>query len=55
MEFRLLNKQLIAHNPTAFYINFNSLKIGTFKIEEPGILAPYSQKNGKFSQVKTTP
>lgn len=44
IEFKQLNKQLVVYNPTAFYINFNSIKIGKFKIESPGMLPPYSQK-----------
>ncbi|HGJ5892010.1 MAG TPA: molecular chaperone [Arsenophonus apicola] len=44
IELKQLNKQLVVHNPTAFYINFNSIKIGNFKIETPGVLPPYSQK-----------
>lgn len=50
IEFILLNKQLVAHNPTAFYINFNSIKVGKFKIGEPGMLAPYSQKKWDIKQ-----
>lgn len=50
IEFRQLSKQLIVHNPTAFYINFNSIKIGNFKIESPGMLPPYSQKKWPIKQ-----
>lgn len=42
------NQELIASNPTGYYINLSNLTYNGRKIENPGIVAPYSDTRWKL-------
>ncbi|MDV7023354.1 molecular chaperone [Atlantibacter subterranea] len=49
LTFTRNGNQLVAHNPTPFYISFYSLAVGGKEIPEPGMIAPLASKTWPVS------
>lgn len=45
LTFQTLGTSLVAHNPTPYFISFFSLSVGGEDLEEPGMIAPFSNKS----------
>ncbi|HDG1673664.1 TPA: molecular chaperone [Kluyvera cryocrescens] len=45
LTFQTLGTSLVAHNPTPYFISFFSLSVGGEELEEPGMIAPFSNKS----------
>lgn len=44
LTFQTLGTSLVAHNPTPYFVSFFSLSVGGEDLEEPGMIAPFSNK-----------
>lgn len=49
ITFSVQGNQLTAKNPTPFYINLSELKVGNKKIDDVGVIAPFSTENWTVS------
>lgn len=45
LTFQPLGSSLLAHNPTPYFISFFSLSVGGEELDEPGMIAPFSNKS----------
>lgn len=45
LTFQTLGSSLVAHNPTPYFVSFFSLSVGNEELDEPGMIAPFSNKS----------
>ncbi|EJJ0547284.1 MULTISPECIES: fimbrial biogenesis chaperone [Cronobacter] len=53
LTFHLAGGQLVAENPTPFYMVFDSLKVGTTRIQSADMLAPFANQHFTLPATET--
>lgn len=53
LSFQTVGGHLTAHNPTPFYISLFSVSVNGQELDEPGMIAPFSDKSWSVSRAGT--